>query len=87
MRFKIVGVLFLLAATVFASDALRHAWNTRDSGIKAISYALIAVFLVATVRVLQAEKHHRDEVRERRHQERERRHHEEREPLAPHADQ
>ena len=67
MLYKIVGVLFVLSAMVFAADALRHAWNSRDGSIKAIAYAVLSVFLIEMVRVLQAEKHRRDdETRERR---------------------
>lgn len=63
MRFKIVGVVLLLVGLYFAG---RGWWLAEESRIVTESAkvdVLIAIFLASTVRVLQAEKHHREEQR------------------------
>ena len=60
MRFKIVGVVMLLAGLFFAA---RGWWMADTANIVTESAkvdVLIAIFLASTVRVLQAEKHHRE---------------------------
>ncbi|MBZ5646815.1 MAG: hypothetical protein LAN37_06275 [Acidobacteriia bacterium] len=63
MRFKIVGVLLLLAGLYFAGRGWWIADQARIATESAKVDVLIAIFLASTVRVLQAEKHHREHVR------------------------
>ncbi len=63
MRFKVAGVLLLLVGLYFAG---RGWWLADQSKIVTESAkvdVLIAIFLASTVRVLQAEKHHREAIR------------------------
>ncbi len=63
MRFKVVGVLLLLAGLFFA---IRGWWTADEANLAAESAkvdVLVAIFLASTVRVFQAEKHHREQVR------------------------
>ena len=65
MRFKLVGIVLLLAAV----GSLVYGFvAAKDPAIPAIEiqiFALAAIFLAVLVRILQAEKHHRDEMKER----------------------
>ena len=63
MRFKIVGVLLLLVGLYFASRGWWLADQARIITESAKVDVLIAIFLASTVRVLQAEKHYREQVR------------------------
>ncbi len=63
MRFKIIGVVLLLVGLYFAA---RGWWLADQSQILTESAkvdVLIAIFLASTARVLQAEKHHREQAR------------------------
>ncbi len=71
MRFKIAGVVLLLAGCYFAVHGLMLAGQAQLAAESAKVEVLIAIFLATTVRVLQAEKHHREQMR-REHEERER---------------
>jgi hypothetical protein len=74
MRFKVVGVVLLLIGLYFAA----RGWLLADAAHIVTESAkvdvLIAIFLASTVRVLQAEKHYREQLR-REHEERTRLHH------------
>jgi len=63
MRFKIAGVVLLLAGLYFAV----HGWVLADRaqvpGNTAIVEVLIAIFLAMAARVLQAQKHQREQRR------------------------
>jgi len=63
MRFKVVGVLLLLAGLYFAGRGWWLADQSRIATESAKVDVLIAIFLASTVRVLQAEKHHRERAR------------------------
>lgn len=58
MLFKGVGVILLLVAAYLALEAFLLALP-KDGVLRAEVYALVAVFLALTVRVLQAERHYR----------------------------
>jgi uncharacterized membrane protein YesL len=64
MHFKLAGLLFLLVGGYFAVDAIILAEKQHSDAITSQVYPLVAIFLVMTVRVLQAEKHHREHQRE-----------------------
>jgi len=64
MHFKLAGLLFLLVGGYFAVDAIILAEKQHSDAITSQVYPLVAIFLVMTVRVLQAEKHHREQQRE-----------------------
>ncbi len=59
MVFKVVGVILLLLALYLAFQSF--ALVSSNDGSRTLVCVLVAIFLVLTVRVLQAEKHHRDE--------------------------
>ena len=59
MATKAVGVILLLLAVYLAFQSFALLPSNDDS--RTLVYVLAAIFLVLTVRVLQAEKHHRDE--------------------------
>lgn len=63
MRFKIVGVVLLLVGVFFAARGWLLADQARIVTESAKVDVLIAIFLASTVRVLQAEKHHREQSR------------------------
>ena len=71
MRFKLLGVVFLLFAAMLAGQGLLLAWQSNSNTLLAEVAPLVAVFLALTVRVLQAEKHHRDLVERARRREQE----------------
>jgi hypothetical protein len=60
MRFKISGILLLAAAAYLAILAIIGLQQPRNDAPIGEVQALIAIFLVLLVRVLQTEKHHRD---------------------------
>ena len=62
MRFKITGMLFLLLAIYFAGEGLWLAQQLKRDDLLATVYPMVAIFLALTVRVLQAEKHHRERL-------------------------
>jgi hypothetical protein len=64
MHFKLAGLLFLLIGGYFAVDAIIVTERQHSEVLSAQVYPLVAIFLAMTVRVLQAEKHHRKEERE-----------------------
>jgi len=63
MRFKIIGVMLLLVGVYFAGRGWWLADRARIVTESAKVDVLIAIFLASTVRVLQAEKHHREQAR------------------------
>ncbi len=63
MRFKIVGIVLLLVGLFFASRGWWMADQARIVTESAKVDVLIAIFLASTVRVLQAEKHYREQTR------------------------
>ncbi len=63
MRFKIVGVVLLLVGLYFAGRGWWLADQSRIITESAKVDVLIAIFLASTVRVLQAEKHYREQLR------------------------
>lgn len=63
MRFKIVGVVLLLVGLYFVGRGWWLAEEARIATESAKVDVLIAIFLASTVRVLQAEKHHREQQR------------------------
>ena len=65
MRFKLVGLLLLLAGMALVVYALVLDRGVTDSAVKPQTYCLVAIFLALTVRVLQAERHHRSTQRRR----------------------
>jgi hypothetical protein len=64
MHFKIAGFLLLILGGYFAADAIIVAERQHSEVLSAQIYPLVAIFLAMTVRVLQAEKHHRENHRE-----------------------
>ena len=60
MRFKISGILLLAAGAYLAISAIASVQQQRSDALTAQVQPLVAIFLVLLVRVLQAEKHHRD---------------------------
>src|SRR5438270_2883939 len=60
MRFKLTGILLLGAGAYLAISAVVSLQQQRNDALTAQVWPLIAIFLVLLVRVLQAEKHHRD---------------------------
>lgn len=64
MRFKILGVLALLVGAYFAVEGVLLAHKVTGDSLLAQVYPLVAIFLALVVRVLQAEKHHRDRVKQ-----------------------
>ena len=61
MHFKLAGLLFLLVGGYLAVDALLLAESQHNNALTAQVYPMVAIFLAMTVRVLQAEKHHREQ--------------------------
>jgi hypothetical protein len=64
MHFKLAGLLLLLVGAYFAIDAIILAEKQHSDAIASQVYPMVAIFLAMTVRVLQAEKHHREHQRE-----------------------
>jgi len=64
MHFKLAGLLFLLVGAYLAVDAIILADKQHSDAITSQVYPMVAIFLAMTVRVLQAEKHHRELQRE-----------------------
>jgi hypothetical protein len=64
MRFKILGVLALLVGAYFAVEGMLLAHKGTNDALLAQVYPLVAIFLALVVRVLQAEKHHRDGLKQ-----------------------
>ena len=60
MRFKILGILLLVAAAYLAVAALAGAEQQHNDALSLQVQPLVAIFLLLLVRILQAEKHHRD---------------------------
>jgi hypothetical protein len=60
MHFKLAGLLFLLVGAYFAIDAIILADKQHSDAVTSQVYPMVAIFLAMTVRVLQAEKHHRE---------------------------
>ncbi len=63
MRFKILGVVALLVGGYFAVEGILLAHKATSDSLLAQVYPLVAIFLALVVRVLQAEKHHRDRLK------------------------
>ncbi len=59
MVMKAIGVALLITAIYLLFQSFTLVPN--DGSARVLVYALAALFLVLVVRVLQAEKHHRDE--------------------------
>ena len=64
MRFKILGLVALLLGAYFAVEGILLAEKGTSDTLKAQVYPLVAIFLALVVRVLQAEKHHRDRLKQ-----------------------
>jgi hypothetical protein len=64
MHFKIAGFLLLSLGGYFAVDAIIVAERQHSEVLSVQIYPLVAIFLAMTVRVLQAEKHHRENHQE-----------------------
>jgi hypothetical protein len=62
MRFKLLGIVLLAAGLYLVGDGVLGAHEMRDATAKPITYCLAGIFLAITVRVLQAERHHRVEI-------------------------
>jgi hypothetical protein len=60
MRFKVVGVLLLAVAAYLAVSSAIAMQQLRNDPTSGEVQALLAIFLVLLVRILQTEKHHRD---------------------------
>ena len=63
MRFKVLGVVALLVGAYFAVEGVLLAQQGTSESLRAQVYPLVAIFLALVVRVLQAEKHHRDRLK------------------------
>ena len=63
MRFKLLGVFFLALGLYLVVHGVVMARAMPESGVAAQVYCLAAIFLAITVRVLQAERHHRVDAR------------------------
>lgn len=63
MRFKILGVVALLVGAYFAVEGVLLVQKAANDTLRAQVYPLVAIFLALVVRVLQAEKHHRDKLK------------------------
>ncbi|HUS18739.1 MAG TPA: hypothetical protein VMZ25_03740 [Terriglobales bacterium] len=63
MRFKILGLLALLIGAYFAVEGVLLAQKMASDTLRAQVYPLVAIFLALVLRVLQAEKHHRDRLK------------------------
>lgn len=63
MRFKVVGIVLLVIGAWLALEGVISARKENTDAISATTYPLVAVFLAMVVRVLQAEKHHRDRLK------------------------
>ena len=64
MRFKILGVIALLVGAYFALEGVLLSQKAASDVLRAQVYPLVAIFLALVVRVLQAEKHHRDRLKQ-----------------------
>lgn len=64
MHFKVIGIVLLIAGAYFVTAALVAAEHQHNDFLTAQVQPLAAIFLVLLVRVLQAEKHHRDWLRQ-----------------------
>ena len=60
MRFKLTGILLLAAGAYLMISTMISLQQQRNDALTTQVWPLIAIFLVLLVRVLQAEKHHRD---------------------------
>jgi hypothetical protein len=63
MRFKVLGVVALLVGAYFALEGVLLSQKVAGESLRAQVYPLVAIFLALVVRVLQAEKHHRDRLK------------------------
>jgi type VI protein secretion system component VasK len=63
MRFKVIGVILLIVAAWFAVEGVIQAERQNNEAISATVFPLVAIFMAMVVRVLQAEKHHRDRLK------------------------
>ena len=61
MHFKLAGLVFLLVGGYLAVDSMILAEQQHNNSLTAQVYPMVAIFLAMTVRVLQAEKHHREQ--------------------------
>jgi hypothetical protein len=59
MRFKLLGVVLLGVGLYLVAHGIAMARAIPEAGVAAQVYCLAAIFLAITVRVLQAERHHR----------------------------
>ena len=64
MRFKILGLVALLVGAYFAVEGILLSQKVANDALRAQVYPLVAIFLALVVRVLQAEKHHRDRLKQ-----------------------
>lgn len=64
MRFKVLGLVALLVGGYFAVEGVLLAQKGASETLRAQVYPLVAIFLALVVRVLQAEKHHRDRLKQ-----------------------
>ena len=64
MRFKVIGLVALLVGAYFAIMGVVLAQEQPGDSMRAQVYPLVAIFLALVVRVLQAEKHHRDRLKQ-----------------------
>lgn len=62
MRFKVIGVVLLLAAVYLLGYGYFEAKTLNNPAIEVQFYPLTAIFLALVVRIFQAEKHHRNEL-------------------------
>ena len=63
MRFKVIGIVLLVVAAWFAIEGIILAERRQDDTVSATVFTLVAIFMAMVVRVLQAEKHHRDRLK------------------------
>jgi len=60
MRFKLLGVLLVLLGAYLAIDALVMSEHLAKE-VRAEVYLLVVIALLQTVRILQAERHYREQ--------------------------
>ena len=63
MRFKLLGLVFLGMGLYLVVHGVMMARALPEAGVAAQVYCLAAIFMAITVRVLQAERHHRTPTR------------------------
>lgn len=63
MRFKVIGIVLLVVAAWFAIEGIIQAERQQNDVVSATVFPLVAIFMALVVRVLQAEKHHRDRLK------------------------